>query len=130
MKKNLLSILASICFLFSYSQVSDLNFTYEKEKIGYANQVSDNLRQSAPFWSEDFQSGIPTTWTNSTAPWAYRGPGTPPGPGVGSQGAYASNSTPIASPTANNGFIIFDSDYYDNNGVAGAFGTLLEDIEK
>ena len=27
MKKNLLSILASICFLFSYSQVSDLNFT-------------------------------------------------------------------------------------------------------
>ena len=123
MKKNLLSILASICFLFSYSQVSDLNFTYEKEKIGYANQVSDNLRQSAPFWSEDFQSGIPTTWTNSTAPWAYRGPGTPPGSGVGSQGAYASNSTPIASPTANNGFIIFDSDYYDNNGVAGAFGT-------
>ena len=123
MKKNLLSILASICFLFSYSQVSDLNFTYEKEKIGYANQVSDNLRQSAPFWSEDFQSGIPTTWTNSTAPWAYRGPGTPPGAGVGSQGAYASNSTPIASPTANNGFIIFDSDYYDNNGVAGAFGT-------
>ena len=59
MKKNLLSILASICFLFSYSQVSDLKFTYEKEKIGYANQVSDNLRQSAPFWSEDFQSGIP-----------------------------------------------------------------------
>ena len=123
MKKNLLSILASICFLFSYSQVSDLKFTYEKEKTGYANQVSDNLRQSAPFWSEDFQSGIPTTWTNSTAPWAYRGPGTPPGAGVGSQGAYASNSTPIASPTANNGFIIFDSDYYDNNGVAGAFGT-------
>ena len=78
----------------------------------------DNLRQSAPFWSEDFQSGIPTTWTNSTAPWVYRGPGTPPGSGVGSQGAYASNSTPIASPTANNGFIIFDSDYYDNNGVA------------
>ena len=123
MKKNLLSILASICFLFSYSQVSDLNFTYEKEKIGYANQVSDNLRQSAPFWSEDFQSGIPTTWTNSTAPWAYRGPGTPPGSGVGSQGAYASNSTPISSPTANHGFIIFDSDYYDINGVAGAFGT-------
>ena len=25
--------------------------------------------------------------------------------------------------TATNGFIIFDSDYYDNNGVAGAFGT-------
>lgn len=123
MKKILLSILASILFLFSHSQVSNLKFTYEKEKTGYANQVSDNLRQSAPFWSEDFQSGIPTSWTNSTAPWAYRGPGIPPGAGVGSQGAYASNSTPIASPTANNGFIIFDSDYYDNNGVAGAFGT-------
>ena len=123
MKKILLSILASILFLFSHSQVSNLKFTYEKEKTGYANQVSDNLRQSAPFWSEDFQSGIPTSWTNSTAPWVYRGPGTPPGTGVGSQGAYDQNSTPIASPTANNGFIIFDSDYYDNNGVQGAFGT-------
>ena len=123
MKKILLSILASIFFLFSHSQVSNLKFTYEKEKTGYANQVSDNLRQSAPFWSEDFQSGIPTSWTNSTAPWIYRGPGTSPGNGVGSQGAYDQNSTPIASPTANNGFIIFDSDYYDNNGVQGAFGT-------
>ena len=123
MKKILLSILASILFLFSHSQVSNLKFTYEKEKTGYANQVSDNLRQSAPFWSEDFQSGIPTSWINSTAPWVYRGPGTPPGTGVGSQGAYDQNSTPIASPTANNGFIIFDSDYYDNNGVQGAFGT-------
>ncbi len=123
MKKILLSVLASILFLFSHSQVSNLKFTYEKEKTGYANQVSDNLRQSAPFWSEDFQSGIPTSWTNSTAPWVYRGPGTPPGTGVGSQGAYDQNSTPIASPTANNGFIIFDSDYYDNNGVQGAFGT-------
>ncbi len=123
MKKILLSVLASILFLFSHSQVSNLKFTYDKEKTGYANQVSDNLRQSAPFWSEDFQSGIPTSWTNSTAPWVYRGPGTPPGTGVGSQGAYDQNSTPIASPTANNGFIIFDSDYYDNNGVQGAFGT-------
>ena len=123
MKKILLSVLASILFLFSHSQVSNLKFTYDKEKTGYANQVSDNLRQSAPFWSEDFQSGIPTSWINSTAPWVYRGPGTPPGTGVGSQGAYDQNSTPIASPTANNGFIIFDSDYYDNNGVQGAFGT-------
>ena len=71
-----------------------------KKKKQAMNQVSDNLRQSAPFWSEDFQSGIPTSWTNSTAPWVYRGPGTPPGTGVGSQGAYDQNSTPIASPTA------------------------------
>ena len=46
-----------------------------------------------------------------------------------SQGAYSginnnpSTNNPISSPTANNGFLIFDSDYYDNNGVAGAFGT-------
>ena len=72
MKKTLLSIFASTLFLLSYSQVSNLNFTYEKEKTGYANQFSDNLRQSAPFWSEDFQSGIPTSWTNSTAPWSYK----------------------------------------------------------
>ena len=97
MKKILLSILASIFFLFSHSQVSNLKFTYKKEKTGYANQVSDNLRQSAPFWSEDFQSGIPTSWTNSTAPWIYRGPGTPPPPQITFMYAACATITSIVS---------------------------------
>ena len=84
--------------------------------------LSNSAAAPAPIWSEDFANGIPSTWTNSTAPWVYRGPLTSPNTSVGSQGAYASNGTPILSPTVANGFIIFDSDYYDNNGTPGAFG--------
>lgn len=40
-----------------------------------------------------------------------------------SQGAYAGGMAPVASPSQANGVAIFDSDYLDNGGVAGAFGT-------
>ena len=40
-----------------------------------------------------------------------------------SQGGYASNATPINSPSQVNGVAIFDSDFLDNNGIAGAFGS-------
>ena len=40
-----------------------------------------------------------------------------------SQGAYPLSGTPISSPSQANGAAIFDSDYMDNNGVQGAFGT-------
>lgn len=39
-----------------------------------------------------------------------------------SQGAYFGASTPIASPTRSNGVAVFDSDFLDNGGTAGAFG--------
>lgn len=74
----------------------------------------------------DFATGIPAGWSNygssSGALWEYRGPSTTPDVNVGSRGAYASGD-PIVSTTASNGFMIFDSDYLDNNGTAGAFGT-------
>ena len=77
-------------------------------------------------FSEDFSNGIPNTWTNSSVSWVYRGPSTIPNQSVGSQGAYAPPlQNPIISSSAANGFIIFDSDYYDNGGVPGAFGTGL-----
>ena len=82
---------------------------------------------SIPF-SEDFANEIPFTWsegysnTSASAPWIYRGPSTSPGVNIGSQGAYAGTNGPIVSPTASNGFMIFDSDYYDNGGTAGNFG--------
>jgi hypothetical protein len=78
----------------------------------------------APFWSDDFSSGISSLWTNSSVPWEYRGSSTSPNQLVGSRGAYA-DSLPIQSPTTLNGFVIFDSDYYDNGGVPGAFGSGL-----
>ena len=40
-----------------------------------------------------------------------------------SQGAYNGTNLPILSPSQTNGVAIFDSDYMDNNGVAGNFGT-------
>ncbi len=40
-----------------------------------------------------------------------------------SQGAYATNMTPSAAATSSNGAAIFDSDFMDNTGVVGAFGT-------
>lgn len=40
-----------------------------------------------------------------------------------SQGAYVGTPTPIMSPSQSDGVAIFDSDYMDNGGVAGAFGT-------
>lgn len=89
-----------------------------------------NGTKATPFWSEDFSGGIPATWTNGStptppvisAPWVYRGPSTTPNISTGSQGAYAGTNGPIQSPTASNGFVIFDSDYYDNGGTAGNFG--------
>jgi len=84
-----------------------------------------------PIWSEDFASGIPTTWLNfgtanlvsdTDVVWEYRGTATNPSNTVGSRGAYMSSQTPISSATASNGFVIFDSDFLDNAGVAGNFG--------
>ncbi len=45
------------------------------------------------------------------------------GIGLGPQGGYAGSAGPIASPSAANGSVIFDSNYLDDDGVQGAFGT-------
>lgn len=76
--------------------------------------------QAAPIWSEDFSNGIPSGWTQNgsptTAQWEYRGPSTTPDTGTGSRGAFAGTLGTIQSPSAGNGFIIFDSGYLDNGG--------------
>lgn len=87
--------------------------------------------REAVLWSEDFANGIPTTWTNTGDPalavWEYRGPGTTPDNTAGTQGSCVSqdddHGPPIESETADNGFIIFDSNYWDDNiGPCGNFG--------
>lgn len=45
--------------------------------------------------------------------------------GTGSDGAYWGERVAIPSPTAANGAAIFNSDFYDNNGVQGDFGLGL-----
>lgn len=83
-------------------------------------------------WSEDFSNGIPNTWSQNASPsaalWQYRGPNTSPNNLMGSRGAYSGKdfspptNLPIASPSAANGFIIFDSDWLDNAGLSNNHG--------
>ena len=121
MKKTLLSICVLLVATATFAQQVQMNKILIEQEIGKMKVVnnsattpvvtlSNSAAAPAPIWSEDFANGIPSTWTNSTAPWVYRGPLTSPNTSVGSQGAYASNGTPILSPTVANGFIIFDSD--------------------
>ena len=119
-KKYSLILVLFISFSLS-AQFATENLTFAKgERSNESTLV--NSEKSIPFWSEDFANGIPLTWSNSTAPWAYRGPTTTPNQNTGTQGAYGTATTTISSPTQSNGFIIFDSDYYDNNGTQGNFG--------
>jgi hypothetical protein len=135
--KNIYYLLLVFCFSFmANAQIIDkhnlLNI-HEKliinEKSTYSSIPQhiniNSFLSAAPIWEEDFANGIPASWTNSTAPWVYRGPGTTPNQNTGTQGAYGTSTTVIASATQSNGFIIFDSDYYDNNGIQGNFGNGL-----
>ncbi len=86
--------------------------------------------EAVNIWSDNFGSNPNTTgWTNygfrgiNTGPtpdtagiWEYRGLSTLPASGTGSRGAYAAGTQAIQSPTRTNGFMIFDSDWLDNNG--------------
>ncbi len=122
MKKILSIAILMLATMLSFGQMLyPTSFTFESKATKKVSTIP-NIKSAAPFWTEDFSNGIPSTWTNSTAPWEYRGSGTSPGVNTGSQGAYGTNSGTINSATASNGFIIFDSDYYDNNGTVGNFG--------
>ena len=130
MKKILLSVCTLLCVTTFAQQARMAKMPIKQDAAKYVENVSPTNVQSsssiasvAAIWAEDFANGIPTTWTNSTAPWVYRGPSTTPGVATGTQGAYGTNQGPILSPTAANGFIIFDSDYYDNNGSTTGAGT-------
>jgi hypothetical protein len=88
----------------------------------HARQASNSNNRETVIWSEDFANGIPATWSNSGTPalaiWEYRGPSTNPNQLVGSRGSCLPDGNvgeAIASTTSANGFIIFDSNYWDNN---------------
>ena len=110
MKKILSIAFLMLVALLSFGQMLyPTSFTFESKATKKVSTMP-NIKSAAPFWTEDFSNGIPSTWTNSTAPWEYRGSGTSPGVNTGSQGAYGTNSGTINSATASNGFIIFDSE--------------------
>ncbi len=95
------------------------------------NQTPD-ITTNTVLFSENFASGIPSTWVNQgfngntglaepLQRWEYRGPNTTPNNTVGSRGAYGSAGA-LNSPTSANGFVLFDSDWLDNNGLTNNFG--------
>jgi hypothetical protein len=72
-------------------------------------------------FQEDFSGGIPADWTNDetngVAEWQYRGLNSTPNLEVGTQGSCLPDGVigdPIQSPTSGNGFVIFDSNWWDN----------------
>ncbi len=82
----------------------------------------------------DFSEGIPDSWENgissssNLAHWEYRGPETTPGVNVGARGSCSAIASPLSSPTQQNGFVIFDGNYWDDPGTAcgAGFGTGLD----
>lgn len=79
----------------------------------------------------DFADGIPDTWESSSLSgigmWEYRGPLTAPDNSVCSIGSCGLASVPITSLTQDNGFVIFDSNYWDDSvGPCGNLGSGLD----
>ena len=90
--------------------------------MGYGQILAPPLH----YW--DFAEGITSEWVSESntpiAHWEYRGPDTEPDNTVCSQGSCGASSVPITSITASNGFVIFDSNYWDDDdGVCGGLGT-------
>jgi hypothetical protein len=104
-------------FLFSIAILCCLKAT---------SQVFGNV-----LYSWDFATGLPAGWTNTSATniglWEYRGPNTVPSNAVGSRGTCAGAGAPIASLTQSNGFMIFDSNFWDDNVPGcGGLGTGVD----
>lgn len=117
---NMRSFLTLILILFSI--YVEGQFLPAPGTYIHSRNVSNSSKRETVIWSEDFASGIPTNWSNSGAPalaiWEYRGPSTSPNQLIGSRGSCLPTGIvgePIASTTAANGFVIFDSNYWDNN---------------
>ena len=92
----------------------------------YSNESLQKMKKSA-FWSEDFSNGFDGqgsngAWTQSgkanpstgvVPEWEYRGPSTTPDVTTGSRGSCVGTRGPITSNTVANGFMIFDSNFWD-----------------
>jgi len=97
--------LSVIGLLFSTSLFSQNNKTAQSKGQSIpAIWTSANQSKGATIFSEDFASGIPSTWTNTTASgpvsWKYTT--------VGHTGAYPTAA--LNSETSGNGWILVDSD--------------------
>ena len=81
-----------------------------------------------PVYSETFENGLPSDWisdgASALARWEYRGPNTTPNNTLCSRGSCGAGTLPLNSQTLANGFMIFDSNYWDDNDTqCGGLGT-------
>lgn len=130
------ALLASVSLLNAQSKLGlqkneALQFTsaqkHSKVTVTPTNKIALTKKQAAGFWSEDFSNGFDGqgsngAWTQSgtknpttgiVPEWEYRGAVTTPDLTTGSRGSCAGTRGPITSNTVDNGFLIFDSNYWD-----------------
>jgi hypothetical protein len=128
MLKIVVALMAAILTLNGYGQ-SAANGSY----IDVSQRDTDKIGQrETVIWSETFDEGIPFNWVNLGSPalavWEYRGPSTNPDNTIGTRGSCIPEGqlggAPIDSETAEDGFIIFDSNFWDDAiGPCGNFGS-------
>lgn len=95
--------------------------------FGTSTEVNAQV-YGTPIYSWDFSDGIPDSWINESddgiSHWEYRGPSTIPDNSICSQGSCGLESEPIESESVENGFLIFDSNYWDDPiGPCGNIGS-------
>ncbi len=133
------AVLISMPFFGQADQIGQINQKPSKENVvrhsayAKAKAPAEDGEPITVIWGEDFSAGIPASWSNTgtingsdTALWEYRGPNTTPDITVGSRGS-CSSFAPLESATQANGFVIFDSNWYDDPGATcgGAAGSGL-----
>ncbi|MGB1031274.1 MAG: hypothetical protein ACPGWM_01605, partial [Flavobacteriales bacterium] len=99
-------------YMLMYRVLLSLLFTAYFQMVASAQVYGD------PVITQDFEFGIPESWENQSLTgisfWEYRGPMTEPSIETCSRGACGTQSVPIQSETLDNGFVIFDSNYWDD----------------
>lgn len=135
MKKIYLGALA-LAVGFSATAQSKLGLTTQPLKsselkvnsnVGAKVGANGLKSRKADFFSEDFSNGLAGqgsngAWTTSNvnspgALWIYTGPNTTPSNASPTQGP-CNAGTVVASPTTDNGFMVFDGNYYDFGSAA------------
>ena len=132
--RSFVIVFTFFCCLLGFDDASAQTLlpSVAEEGESYSTAPSQENLPETTIWSYDFSSGIPSTWGNTgfynyngpstgtiwSAPFEYRGPTTTPSSNNGSRGGYAGSQLPILSTTQSNGFVIFDSDYRNNGGLA------------
>ncbi|MBL0314943.1 MAG: T9SS type A sorting domain-containing protein [Flavobacteriales bacterium] len=117
MKKTLILLLCLPSLVWSQFQLTDA----PGRIVDLQNHHGTTSGEREVIWVEDFSNGIPAGWINTDAggiaTWEYRGPATNPNSEVGTRGSCLPAGVlgdPIISPSAPGGFVIFDSNWWDN----------------